>query len=567
MHEVNTNYIKEIEPSLFIRQELIAQFICPLCEGVLIIPTMCMCGCLKLFCKNCFEKYLKTHENKCLISGNKITQEPKFVKWVQSHIELLEMKCKNQINGCNWTGQYSKFKEHIGQCSKESIHCLYEGCDKSILRENLDKHMFICQFKPIKCEFCGLKIVLNDKEKHDLVCLKKEISCPKDCGEKFERCELDEHLNKCKKSLIDCPFKEVGCLEKFERNNIDKMNQSLEMHLNLLLEDYKNFKNKIIKKLGVNQNDFNNNVKININKNELNFYNNNKDKEKVINLINNKNIENNIFKKNITEQKEQKSCSNSKKIQSEIIEKLDDENIEISNFNEMKYNIHKGISHHQHKELIPQKMYNSFLSKKREEPEIISSEENINPFLSLEEKNKNIYNIKDLHEGFKITGNIVSSNNSLEGNQHFFVFAHDSKKIKYNQNGTFTIRFNILQENKWLALGLCDKKVVEDNKFIFAGKTDSNGCFIISTNKITWHCSDKKQRKKIKIPDDYPSLQSKNIEIECRYTPFNCLLEFYVDEKFLISLENVKPIKSEYLTPCIIFLKNCEIQTSYEYPH
>ena len=66
---------------------------------------------------------------------------------------------------------------------------------------------------------------------------------------------------------------------------------------------------------------------------------------------------------------------------------------------------------------------------------------------------------------------------------------------------------------------------------------------------------DRKQRKRITIPDTYPSLQSKNIKIECRYTPLESLVEFYVNDNYLISLKNVKPIKSDYLTPCIIFLK------------
>ena len=43
-------------------------------------------------------------------------------------------------------------------------------------------------------------------------------------------------------NIIDCPFKEVGCKEKFERNNMDKINQNIEHHLNLLFEDYKKFK-------------------------------------------------------------------------------------------------------------------------------------------------------------------------------------------------------------------------------------------------------------------------------------------------------------------------------------
>ena len=50
-------------------------------------------------------------------------------------------------------------------------------------------------------------------------------------------------------NIIDCPFKVIGCTDKIERNNPEKTNQNFEKHLNLLLEDYINFKNKIIMKL------------------------------------------------------------------------------------------------------------------------------------------------------------------------------------------------------------------------------------------------------------------------------------------------------------------------------
>ena len=42
----------KIDPLLFIDQELIKQFICPLCKYLLNEPTMDRCGCSILFCKN-----------------------------------------------------------------------------------------------------------------------------------------------------------------------------------------------------------------------------------------------------------------------------------------------------------------------------------------------------------------------------------------------------------------------------------------------------------------------------------------------------------------------------------
>ena len=276
---------------------------------------------------------------------------------------------------------------------------------------------------------------------------------------------------------------------------------------------------------------------------------NNNDLNKIDNDIQNP------IKKNI-EQIEKKNLINSRKIIEQNLKNL--ENINYPEKNKIIEDITISIKPNNNTENDPI----IYLGKKREKE---NKEKEINPFLSKEEKNKDIYNINELKEDFEIIGNIVKSKN-LDGSKHYFVFANDSKKIKKDSNGIYKVRFNILKENKWLALGFCDKKIVEDNKYEFASKNETNGCFIISTSSMIWHCMDRKQRKRITIPDTYPSLQSKNIKIECRYTPLESLVEFYVNDNYLISLKNVKPIKSDYLTPCVIFLKNSEVQTSYEYP-
>ena len=153
-------------------------------------------------------------------------------------------------------------------------------------------------------------------------------------------------------------------------------------------------------------------------------------------------------------------------------------------------------------QILIKKEPKKFLEKKRESENNTETEaqniKDINPFWSNEQKNKDIYNIIDLPEGFKIKGNIVLTK-SLDGTKHFFFFANDNKRVKADQFGNFIVKFKILEENKWLALGFCDKKVVEDNKFNFAEKKGSNGCFIISTNSMIWHCLNKNQRKKLMI--------------------------------------------------------------------
>ena len=551
MYEGKKNSIVKIDPSLLLQSEILLHFICPICKYIVFEPRMDACKCSKLYCKNCIEEFLKSHGNICFVCNKKLLKEPIYVPWIENHIKQFEMNCQNFTRGCNWVGKVGEYNAHLLNCKKEQIICPNKECNAIILREDFNCHIEKCRVNTNICNLCGLKIKKEEIKMHDLECLKKEILCPKNCGEKFERAKLEEHLKKCKMIQIDCPFKAVGCTEKFQINNFNEKNKNNESHLNLLLEDYLKFKEKIINKLELNVNGFNNqektNYELSINLNNINNIN-----SEIIKKIDIKHKKNLCYKRNMAEQ-------NYKIIENDFFE----DNKNKKNEKLIFENIGNSSQFHENK--IFDEKTNNFLGKKRENEKLDSYQE-INPFLNKEEKNRNIYNIKDLNEGFKIIGNIVSANH-LDGTKHCFVFADDSKKIKADSSGTFTVKFNILKENKWLALGFCDKKKVEINNFEFAVRdgNESNGCFIISTNSMIWHCIDRKQRKKISVPEGVSRLQSKNIEFECRYTPLECLIDFYVNDKFLTSLKDVRPFKSHYLTPCIIFLKNCEVQTTFDY--
>ena len=70
---------------------------------------------------------------------------------------------------------------------------------------------------------------------------------------------MDEHIiNCCPFSYIECPFGIIGCKEKIMRKNINCfMNSNNNIHLNLLLNDYLQFKEKIINYLLLKKEDFN----------------------------------------------------------------------------------------------------------------------------------------------------------------------------------------------------------------------------------------------------------------------------------------------------------------------
>lgn len=88
----------------------------------------------------------------------------------------------------------------------------------------------------------------------------------------------------------------------------------------------------------------------------------------------------------------------------------------------------------------------------------------------------------------------------------------------------------------------------------------------MATNNVIWHCVDLKQRKRIVCPPSITKIGQKNNVIELKYTPNTGMLLFYVNTVFIAGLYDVKPTQSEYLIPGLVFLKNCFVKTSFEYP-
>ena len=58
-------------------------------------------------------------------------------------MQKLMVKCSNQDEGCDWTGELKDLNDHRSQCPKQEIPCTLSevGCVKRPMRENLDVHI------------------------------------------------------------------------------------------------------------------------------------------------------------------------------------------------------------------------------------------------------------------------------------------------------------------------------------------------------------------------------------------------------------------------------------------
>ena len=240
----NNNYSNLYIPSLFTNNyDEIREYICPICSNLFDEPTMELCGCHKIYCKNCLLDYLSKNDNKCPFSKKVIKIEPQFVPVIFHTINFFEIKCRNYKYGCVWKGKCGKYKEHlIKYCLKEYIKCLNNGCDEFIMKENMNNHLKECKYRYILCKLCRSKVQYIDKKKHEEICNNKndknDSGCPYECGEE----NIDKTNNKKNNNinLIDCPFITFGCKEKLFEGDMEKHKSSnINEHLLLFGERIK----------------------------------------------------------------------------------------------------------------------------------------------------------------------------------------------------------------------------------------------------------------------------------------------------------------------------------------
>lgn len=150
---------------IFLNQNFIKKFLCPIDFGVCRDPVLDKCG--HSFGKNCINQWIKK-KNTCPLTNQNYEDNPAFPEnyAIKEFLHDLEVKCINHEKFCNWKG----------------------------ILENLESHLK---------KDCGMEVVSCENEK---------------CTQKIARKMMPEHLkNECLYSQIDCLFKSKGCNAKMQR--------------------------------------------------------------------------------------------------------------------------------------------------------------------------------------------------------------------------------------------------------------------------------------------------------------------------------------------------------------
>ena len=606
--------IKNIySPELFLEQEYIEKFICGICENVCDDPVMQLCGCEQMYCRKCLLFYYDNYHHKCP-ECKKETKEPTAITAVGVIIKLKKMKCKNYTINCTWQGQCRDYKKHISNnCPKEIINCPNKGCIFKLRREGMDEHLEKCEYREIICNKCNLKIPINQSETHKEVCIKEKILCPQNCGDLIERGDINVHKTTCMCSLVECPYVFLGCKHTFIKKDKEKfLNEFMSFHLDLAVKkiyELENLKEKIqiyeneIKELKL----FKENREKDLEEKNINGKNENElDSDKKADIIH---ISENGIVDNNEDAKKELVSFNEDDIKTNLKDDLNLESIEADNSKNEGKNMSKSINFEHKQNIINNDnlrkelegknskfVIKHFLSKKRESsPHNITSiinslnsndmnsNQNLNLISSIvkyvdsdeesgssindKPKKNSMYEFPNSTKNlFIVSNNIIETKNFKGEKRHHYVFFDSKYNIPTTSKEKYTIKFKILKDTVWLGMGICDKKIVERNNYEYIpskqkqGKKSNNGSYIFN-NQIIWNCNNYRQCQKF-----LNTIFKENTTIECNLIPVECELEFRYDNNLIIKFNDVRCFKSDFFSPCLIFLHNSKVETTFIYP-
>jgi len=137
------------------------EYMCPICIHFLWKPVECQ-NCQRVFCKQCIDKCLKEKPDICPACTH--YQEKRCSPMFYALLCKFKIECENKHNGCNEVLLYESLEKHQeGQCQYLIKIC--RGCQKKILKKDLDQHEQECGEIQIECNRCHL--VYKQKQKHE----------------------------------------------------------------------------------------------------------------------------------------------------------------------------------------------------------------------------------------------------------------------------------------------------------------------------------------------------------------------------------------------------------------
>ena len=127
--------------------------------------------------------------------------------------------------GCKWVGELRKRENHNRQCECVDEECANK-CGEQVMRNTMKNHLEkLCPRRKTSCKHCSSTMEWKELQDHYKKCPKYPVKCTYNCGETVARYKMTDHVGHqgtCPSSLLDCKFKNMGCLFRGNRSDLAK---------------------------------------------------------------------------------------------------------------------------------------------------------------------------------------------------------------------------------------------------------------------------------------------------------------------------------------------------------
>lgn len=221
--------------------ELDKKYACPVCLVALRNPVQTKCG--HRFCKACLHQSCDSSLRyaRCPVDNTWFdTQRDVFEdNAVRREVLCLTTQCHQHEDGCEWTGELRQLKEHDTACPMVPVPCPRE-CGDRPWRGELQAHLVTCPRRLEPCQHCKEDIIAADLTKHQLLeCAQFPVTCSL-CGDtNMFRATIGRHLDPCHGdcplSTVHCSFENIGCFFQTRRKDMAAHHKdALGHHVTLL---------------------------------------------------------------------------------------------------------------------------------------------------------------------------------------------------------------------------------------------------------------------------------------------------------------------------------------------
>ena len=216
--------------------ELSERLTCPICQLALKEPQLTKCG--HNFCKGCLSESYQQAPS-CPVCRTELRAQKIFPNnAVKREILDLKIKCNQLKERCEWVGELREREDHDKQCQYVTEEC-ENKCGELIIRKDTMNHKEkLCPRRKTSCEHCLSKVEWNVLQDHYKKCPNYPVMCTYTCGEMVARYKMADHIGHqgtCPSSLLECQFKNMGCLFKGNRSDLVKHGKDdADSHCSLL---------------------------------------------------------------------------------------------------------------------------------------------------------------------------------------------------------------------------------------------------------------------------------------------------------------------------------------------